>query len=127
LSTVYEYAWQNNIAVESCNFLDDPNFFRISVLPQQYRAIAIATIQQWVQDHQIVNTQQIVNTRDPNVSRQKIVQDAGSYLKYLESADDESDRLPDLLTYLKRLEVSRGNSILTYLPQYEDLFRSAGY
>ena len=55
------------------------------------------------------------------------MQDARSYLNYLESAEDESSRLPDLVVYLKRLEASRGNSILTYLPQYEDIFRSAGY
>jgi hypothetical protein len=127
LSTVYEYAWQNSIAVESCNFLDDPKFFRISVLPHEHRATAIAAIEQWICNHQTVNTQQIVNTRDPNVAREQIVQDAESYLNYLKFAEDESARLPDLVAYLKRLESNRGNSILTYLPQYEDLFRSAGY
>jgi hypothetical protein len=70
---------------------------------------------------------QIINTRDPNLAQQQIVQDAQSYLNYLESAEDESSRLPDLVAYLKRLEASRGNSVLTYLPQYENLFRSAGY
>jgi len=127
LYTVYDYAWQNNIAVESCNFLDDPQFFRISVLPQQYRNKVIETLDEWIQTHQAVAAPQIVNTRDPNVAREQIVQDAESYLNYLKFAEDESARLPDLVAYLKRLESSRGNSILTYLPEYEDLFRSAGY
>jgi len=35
--------------------------------------------------------------------------------------------LPDLVDFVKRLETSRGNSILDYLPEYEELFRSAGY
>jgi sulfatase maturation enzyme AslB (radical SAM superfamily) len=127
LSTVYDYAWQHNIAVESCNFLDNPKFFRISVLPQKQREQACENLRAWLHTHPVEAHDQIINTRDPNIARQQIVQDAGSYLNYLESAADESSRLPDLVAYLKRLETSRGNSILTYLPQYEDLFRSAGY
>ena len=127
LTTVYDYAWQHGTAVESCNFIDSPKFFRISVLPQHQRDLAVETLRSWIDAHPVADCDQIVNTRDPNVARQQIVQDACSYLNYLESAEDESYRLPDLVAYLKRLEASRGNSILTYLPQYENLFRSAGY
>jgi sulfatase maturation enzyme AslB (radical SAM superfamily) len=127
LTTVYDYAWQHGTAVESCNFIDNPAFFRISVLPKPQRESAAQTLRSWIVAHPVADSDQIVNTRDPNRSHEQIVQDATSYLNYLESAPDESSRLPDLVAYLKRLEASRGNSILTYLPQYEDLFRSAGY
>ena len=127
LSTVYEYAWQNHLAVESCNFLDRPEFLRINVLPVSQRWQAHANLQRWLDQHRYDYNQQIINTRDPNQARAQITQDAQSYLDYLSTAEDEAHRLPDLITYLKRLESSRGNSILTYLPQYEDLFRSAGY
>ena len=127
LTTVYDYAWQHGTAVESCNFIDNPKFFRISVLPKNLRESAADTLRSWIATHPVADSDQIVNTRDPNRAQEQIVQDARSYLNYLESAADESDRLPDLVNYLKRLEASRGNSILTYLPQYEDLFRSAGY
>ena len=127
LSTVYDYAWQNKIAVESCNFLDKPEFFRISVLPQKQREQACQNLRQWLSTHPVEYHTQIINTRDLNLAHQQIVQDAESYLNYLESAPDESHRLLDLVTFVKRLESSRGNSILNYLPQYEDLFRSAGY
>jgi organic radical activating enzyme len=127
LTTVYDYAWQHGTAVESCNFIDRPEFFRISVLPKQQRDAAVKTLRSWIDAHSGADHDQIINTRDPNLAQQQIVQDAESYLNYLESAADESYRLPDLVAYLKRLEDSRGNSILTYLPQYEDLLRSAGY
>jgi hypothetical protein len=127
LTTVYDYAWRHGTAVESCNFIDRPEFFRISVLPKHVRESAVHTLQSWIDAHPVDVHDQIINTRDPNLAREQIVQDANSYLNYLESAEDESHRLPDLVQYLKRLEASRGNSILTYLPQYEDLFRSAGY
>jgi hypothetical protein len=69
----------------------------------------------------------IINTRDPSVAQQQVVQDLQSYINYLKSEPDESWRLPDLIKYLKRLESNRGNSVIPYLPEYEDLFRSAGY
>ena len=127
LHTVYDYAWQHNIAVESCNFIDRPECMRISVLPQFQREQACKNLREWINDHPMDHPGQIVNTRDPNLARTQIVQDAESYLNYLESVQDESSRLPALVEYLKRLESSRGNNILDYLPQYEDLFRSAGY
>lgn len=127
LTTVYDYAWQHSAAVESCNFIDNPEFFRISVLPKHQRESAVDTLKSWIAAHPVANSDQVINTRDPNQAQEQIVQDANSYLNYLESAEDESYRLPDLVQYLKLLEAGRGNSILTYLPQYEDLFRSAGY
>jgi sulfatase maturation enzyme AslB (radical SAM superfamily) len=127
LSTVYEYAWHNNLAVESCNFLDRPEFLRISVLPDVYREQARDSLAEWLALHPEPQVAQVINTRDPNQVRAQIRQDAESYLDYLYHAPDETDRLPDLITYLQRLEGSRDNCILDYLPQYEDLFESAGY
>lgn len=127
LDTIYEFAWQNRISVESCNFIESPEFFRISVLPKLQRQQASQRLKQWIDSHPAEQIDQIVNTRDPNLCRLQISQDAQSYLNYLESAPDESYRLPDLVRFLKQIENSRGNSVLDYLPQYEELFRSAGY
>ena len=127
LSTVYDYAWQHGIAVESCNFLYDPSFMRIGVLPAEQRQQAHDKLSDWVKSHQVDHHAQIVNTRDPNMSHAQIYQDALSYLDFLNTAQDESNRLPDLIDYLKRLESGRKNSVLDYLPQYESLFRSHGY
>jgi len=127
LTTVYEYAWHNHISVESCNFIDQPEFFRISVLPKKQREQVSLNLKQWIESHEVEDTDAVINTRNPSLARVQIAQDAQSYLDYLESAADESHRLPDLVAFIKRLESSRGNCVLNYLPQYEDLFRSAGY
>lgn len=127
LVSVYDYAWQHQMAVESCNFLYNPVFLRIGVLPAEQRKIAADRLSQWIIEHPVDIQQQVVNTRDPNQAHAQIRQDAESYFNYLSTAEDESYRLPDLVNYLKLLESNRGNSILTYLPEYEDLFRSAGY
>ena len=80
----------------------------------------------WLDQHPIAGDT-VINIRDPNVSQLQNYQDLQSYVNYLENMPEESNRLPDLVKFLKQLEASRGNSILTYLPNYEELFRSVGY
>lgn len=126
LLSIYDYAWQHGVAVESCNFLTRPAHLRVSVLPGEHRATIINAMQQWLVQHP-AHGDTVTNIRNPGVVRTQITQDLQSYINYLETAPDESVRLPDLVQYLKLLESSRGNSILTYLPEYEELFRTAGY
>jgi sulfatase maturation enzyme AslB (radical SAM superfamily) len=128
LATVYSYAYEHNIGVESCNFINKPEFMRPSVLPRNVRNDIIQRLKYWISQHQIImNNQLIVNTRDPNIAKQNTIQDAESYVNYLQNEPDESHRAPALVEYLKRLESLRGNSILDYLPQYEEFFRTSGY
>lgn len=126
LLSVYQYAWQENIAVESCNFLQRPDYLRPSVLPLEARHHCAKNLQDWAGnfDKQSVA---VINTRDPNNTQQQLLQDVQSYANYLVHEPDESSRLPDAMVFLKKLEASRNNSILNYLPEYEQLFRSAGY
>lgn len=126
LLSVYDYAWDHNVTVESCNFLTRPDFMRPSVLPIYYRQQIIANMESWIAQRATMH-ESIVNIRDPNVAQQQVVQDLQSYVNYLKNAPDESHLLPDLIVFLKKLEANRGNSILTYLPEYEELFRAAGY
>jgi hypothetical protein len=97
------------------------------LLPTEHRTTAYNNLNNWIQSHPQVDTTQIINTRDPNVVQAQILQDANSYLDYLKHVPDESSQASNLITYLKKLENNRRNSILTYLPQYESFFRSAGY
>lgn len=127
LATVYDYAWQHGLAVESCNFLYKPEFLRIDVLPQEQKLAIADQLQTWLDQHPVPQDQQIINTRDPTVHRAQLWQDLASYVTYLKHSTDHSHLLPDLVQYLKLLESSRGNSIIDHVPQYEQLFRSAGY
>lgn len=126
LLSVYDYAWSRRISVESCNFLTEPAFMRPSVLPASYRQPIIDRMQSWLDQHS-VSGDTVINIRNPNVSQLQNYQDLQSYVNYLRDMPDESNRLPELIAFLKRIEAVRGNSILTYLPEYEELFRSAGY
>ena len=127
IGTVYDYAWQHEISVESCNFLHEPAHLRISVLPKQQRQAIVDRLQTWLDQHPVDELELLINTRNPDHARVQIYQDMQSYISYLDQTPDESHRLPDLVKYLKLLENNRKNSILEYLPEYETIFRSAGY
>ena len=127
IKTIYEYAYTHNLGVESCNFLHNPAFMRMSILPADIRKQIANDLQDWINSKQSLSNNNIINTRDPNLSKDYIVQDALSYVDYLNNGPDETSSWPALVSYLKQLESSRKNSILTYAPEYEKLLRSAGY
>lgn len=128
LHAVYEYAWQHKVIVESCNFITDPVYMRPSVLPRRYRDQARDSLVAWISSkmHR-ASGETIINIRDPNHVYDQLLQDAQSYVTYLETEEDLDHLLPDLVAYLKCMDQSRRNSVFDYLPEYEELFRSAGY
>jgi hypothetical protein len=127
LTTVYDFAWDNKISVESCDFIREPEFLRPSVLPPEHRKPIIENFKQWIASHKPVQQTTIINGRDPEQAKNFVVQELQSYVNYLESDTDQSWRLPDLVEFLKTLESNRKNCVLDYLPEYEQIFRSAGY
>jgi hypothetical protein len=127
LYSVYDYAWDNEIGIESCNFLWEPEHMRINVLPLSVRLAIADHLESWLHARAVESHDQIINVRDPNRVREYITQDLRSYVDYLRSSPDESHRLPNLIQYLKHLESSRHNCVLDYVPQYANLFRTAGY
>ena len=128
IKTIYDYAYTYDVGVESCNFLYNPSFMRMSVLPIDVRQNIAKELQHWINSKKLLfSEERIINTRDPNKAKDYILQDAMSYVDYLQNGPDESSSWPALVSYLKKLESSRKNSILDYAPEYEKFLRSAGY
>ena len=129
LKTLYEYAFEKNIGIESCNFLHNPEFIKISLLPKNIRDIISKELSRWINSHKeyLDNNELIVNTRDINKIRTYILQDAQSYINYLNNVPEETHRWKDLVNYIKKIESSRKNNILNYVPEYEKFLRTAGY
>lgn len=126
LLSVYHDAWENNVSVESCNFLQKPEFLRPTVLPREFRLQYAKQIQDWIDQYEF-DSNSVVNVRNPDTIKNYLLQDLQSYVNYLLQDLDESHMLPDAVKFLKTLEQSRRNCVFDYLPQYEQLFRSAGY
>jgi len=127
LDLVYEYAWEKNIVIESCNFIHEPSQLRPSVLPVSFRKQASIKLQNWVDSKNINTGENIINIRDSNKVQQVLIQDAKSYINYLDTARDDTSLLPKLAEYLNLLESSRNNCILDHLPNYADTLRAHGY
>ena len=125
--TVYEYALEHNLNVESCNFLHNPRFMRVTVLPVDLRENLAKNLEAWIKKQNIEQGSQVLNIRNPNFRRRAVIQDAQSYIHYLRHGPDETQRLGELVTYLRQIDNNRGISVLDYCPEYEELFRAAGY
>jgi hypothetical protein len=127
MSSLYRYALDNRIGVESCDFLSNPEYFKSSVLPTEQRNEAADQLRSLVHEYAATNETGTFNTRDRANVRGAVLDDAKSWIKYLSEAEDESHRLGDLVRYLKRMESLRNNKITSYLPTYEKILRTAGY
>jgi len=128
LYTVFDYAMTNEVTVESCNFLDHPRFLRINILPYELKHSAQEKIRSWIDknlEHLIDD--KIINTRNSSTVKSQILQDAQSYLSYLQNEPEDASFRRELVDFLKLIEKSRGNRILDYLPHYEKFLRSIGY
>jgi len=126
LHTVFEYAMENKVSVQSCNFLYQPKFMKMSILPKELRQLAINNLTNWINKYDF-NNSRMINTRNMKHVEKAIVQDAVSYLEYLKKEEYETHLTNELVEYLKKLESSRQNSILDYMPHYEEFLRSYGY
>jgi hypothetical protein len=100
---------------------------RPTVLPMEYRQPIIDKLKSVAATIPESDITQVINTRNQYLNAGQLRQDINSYVDYLENAPDESHRLPELVAYLKKMEASRKNSVLDYLPEYEKLLRTAGY
>jgi hypothetical protein len=127
LIPLFDFALEHSVATESCNFINDPIFMSPAVLPVSYRTSIIADLEDWVATNDQHKLSKIINTRDPNIAHQQVVEDVKSYINFLKDQPDESSKLPALVSRLKLLESNRNNSILDHLPEYAQLFKDAGY
>lgn len=127
LMPIYDFAWREGLSLESCNFLDRPEFMRPAVLPPLLRQQVLDGMRHWIHSRDARASDRVVNTRHPDMVHEQLVEDVQSYVNYLEKEPDQSDRLPDLARYLRLIDHSRGLRVIDYLPEYEELLRSAGY
>jgi len=127
IDTVFEYAYNNGIYVESCDFLHDPEFMRMNVLPDVLRNIAISNLEKWINKRGGTCGGAIINTRNPHKFKQALLIDAQSYVNYLKSIKHSPKLIPRLVKFLKKIEKNRENRILDYVPQYTDFLKSNGY
>ena len=131
LDTLFRLMLDDKITAESCDILYTPSCLRIELLPPELISECLSRINQVIQDYQLVlDSDVIVNRRDDNVIDPVITQVIFEYKHLLETivapADVEDERYK-LIKFIKAFEQLRNNTILEYLPEYEEFLRSYGY
>ena len=126
IDEVFEYAYNNWIGVESCNYIHEPSYMRMDVLPSEFKNQAIYRLEKWIKSKPSVDST-TVNTRNPEMARSTVINDAMSYLSYLRRTPSNPLLIPSMVEFITTIESNRKNSILDYKPQYEKFLRPAGY
>ncbi len=125
LPSVFELAEASNISIESCNFLEDPKWLKVSLLPIDMRKEIINKFATYINNRQSTIK---INTRHKDNVVNSLINEAHSYINYLNNAPDESHLLAESVVKLKQLESLRNISIMDYVDDnYKQLLRTAGY
>jgi len=131
LDTLLELMINEGISAESCNILVEPSCLRIELLPKELIKICLDKINQIIEKFQLVQTDQtIINRRRDDLVDTVIAQVIFEYKNLLENlvapTNIEEER-HKLVKYIKAFEQVHENTILDYLPEYEEFLRSYGY
>ena len=131
LDTVFKFMLDNNIIAESCNILHEPASLRIELLPDDLIEKVIIKINNIIKDYNLIsNDSVIVNRRRDDltyaVNRETIFEYQHFFATYLAPNDVDAQRT-DLVKFIRAFEQLRDNTILDYLPEYEEFLRSYGY
>jgi hypothetical protein len=104
---------------------------RVELLPKDLIAACLDKINQIIQKYQLENTnEKIVNIRRDDLVDPVITQIIFEYKHLLENVqvpDNLEEERYDLVKYIQAFEQVHNNTILDYLPEYEEFLRSYGY
>jgi hypothetical protein len=122
---------ENSIIAESCNVLQDPKCLRIELLSKNLLNTALDKINRIIEKYNLIKPRQsLINRRNDNIKNLVIADIIFEYknlLENIQAPDDIEQQRYDLVKFIKAFESLRNNSILDYLPEYEEFLRSYGY
>lgn len=130
IDSIFRLMLDKKITAESCNILYEPACLRIELLPDNIRLDVLAKIQAIIDEYDIQPADKIINRRredlvDPVISN--VIYEYKHLLENINSTDNNNQQHTELVKYIKAFEQLRTNTILDYLPEYEEFLRSAGY
>lgn len=129
IDKLFVYMLENNISAESCNILYNPPQLKIELLPQDIRLEIIEKIKNVIEYYELKDTN-VVNIRRSDLVREstsKVILDYYNFMCNYTVPSDADDLRFKLVEFLKGFEHLRKNSIIDYLPRYENFLRSYGY
>ena len=131
IDTIFGLMLDNDITAESCNILHEPSCLRVELLPKNIAEQILVKINSIIAQYNLVpNQTAILNRRSNNLVRPVIVDIIFEYKHLLETyqhPDNVEEERHNLVKFIKAFESLRNNTILSYLPEYEEFLRSYGY
>lgn len=131
IDTLFDFMIENSIIAESCNLLQDPSCLRIELLPKDLVDIVLDKINKIIKTYDLSRpTQSLVNRRNDTIKNSVIADIIFEYkhlLEIMQEPKDVEEERHKLIKFIKAFESLRNNSILDYLPEYENFLRRYGY
>ena len=131
IDTIFEFMIENRITAESCNILIEPSCLRMELLPKELIDVVLQKINAVINKHKLIDTGEVVvNTRSDNLVELSIKTLIFEYKQLLENyriPEDIEEERYNLVKFIKAFETIRNNTILDYLPEYEEFLRQYGY
>jgi sulfatase maturation enzyme AslB (radical SAM superfamily) len=131
IDKMFEFMIKNKITAESCNILFDPSCLRMELLPDNVRQEIINNIDKVIDDSKLIKSQDVIINRrredliDPVIS--DIIYEYRDFLLNYQTPNNVEQERHNLVKFIKAFETIRNNSILTYLPNYEEFLRAYSY
>jgi len=131
IDTVFRFMLDNQITAESCNILQEPSCLRIELLPQELADQILEKINDIISEYDLKeNTETIINRRNEQLIDPIIRDVIFEYKHFLETykqPENVEEERYNLVKFLKAFESLRSNTILDYLPEYEEFLRQYNY
>lgn len=131
LDTLFEFMISNQIMAESCDILQEPSCLRFELLPKNLIDQALSKINYIISKYQLSeNKNIIINTRRNDLTDLVITQVIFEYKYLLENyqiPDNIEEERYNLVKFIKAFETVHNNTIMDYLPEYEEFLRQYGY
>jgi MoaA/NifB/PqqE/SkfB family radical SAM enzyme len=129
LDQLFEYMIENNVIAESCNVLYKPECLQIELMPEIVRDSVVTKLNKLIEKYQLQKTNHI------NIRRSDIISDviANNIFEYRDLVKNytppanANELRYQLVGFIKSFEHIRNNTILDYLPEYEEFLRTYGY
>lgn len=129
LDKLFKFMLEYQVAAESCNILHNPRSLRIELLPDDIRLEIKNKLVRLINDNNF-DKQNIINTRDNNLVNNVIGNIVIDYYKFIcefEQPDNVELCRFELVQFVKSFEALRKNTVLDYLPRYENFLRHYNY
>ena len=131
LDTIFEFMIKHQITAESCDILREPSCLKIELLPKELAEVILSKINTIISKYQLIKSDQVIINRRSDSLVSPVISDViFEYRHLLETYQHPSNLQEErynLVKFVKAFESLRNNTILSYLPEYEEFLRRYGY